>query len=273
MRCVRVPSRQLLANCQPCGEVFVGGYKEHDDASNNAWYLSPDYPNLERVPDKAASLSRTFGEFLVFWPADGKTLFKENATAGPKWKWQQDSARDVPVGACSVQSLVRADSLYKAASGPLLWRASPAATCSWRRSTTRTRFRQSVLTAAPIGPADVGLIRRSVTSVRAFNESCSWLTDSLMRQIPLGPSRKLVLFSDSRSDAAKLSTGRQTRTSPRIPSGRSSRAAYTARSSRPSPTTKLRLKSRARAVELLALERRQASEGLRCSRLGSDAKS
>ena len=92
-RCDACGARVLeLLYCQPCGEVFVGGYKKSDVASNNAWYLSPDYPNLERVPDKAASLSRTFGEFLLFWPADGKTLFKRTH-AGPKWKWQQDNAR------------------------------------------------------------------------------------------------------------------------------------------------------------------------------------
>ena len=40
--------------------------------SPNAWLLSPDYPNLENVPDKAASLHWTFGEYFVFWPASGR---------------------------------------------------------------------------------------------------------------------------------------------------------------------------------------------------------
>ena len=54
-RCPSCNSRILeLLYCQPCGEVFLGGYKKPDQQSPNAWYLSPDYPNLEGVPDKSA---------------------------------------------------------------------------------------------------------------------------------------------------------------------------------------------------------------------------
>jgi hypothetical protein len=54
--------------------VFLGGYKKEDTQSPNAWFLSPDYPNLENVPDRSASLKRIFDEFLVFWPAEGRRL-------------------------------------------------------------------------------------------------------------------------------------------------------------------------------------------------------
>ncbi len=100
-RCDSCGSRVLeLLYCQPCGEVFLGGYKKEDDGSNNAWYLSPDYPHLEHVPDKSTSLRRAFGEFLVFWPANGRPLFK-STHAGPKWKWQQNNMPRLSVGSGS----------------------------------------------------------------------------------------------------------------------------------------------------------------------------
>ena len=45
-RCDACRSRVLeLLYCQPCGEVFLGGFKREVDGTNNAWFLSPDYPN------------------------------------------------------------------------------------------------------------------------------------------------------------------------------------------------------------------------------------
>jgi hypothetical protein len=58
--------------------VFIGGYKDPDPAGNNAWFLSPDFPDLERVPNRSASLEREHGEYLVFWPACGRGLARSN---------------------------------------------------------------------------------------------------------------------------------------------------------------------------------------------------
>ena len=258
-RCDACGARVLeLLYCQPCGEVFVGGYKKSDVASNNAWYLSPDYPNLERVPDKAASLSRTFGEFLLFWPADGKTLFKRTH-AGPKWKWQQDNARGYQwkPAACSH------------ALGRLALRQQAAPSAPGESAgfvfLAPVDDANAFPSKCPHCGADWAGRRQVDSSIRdlgsGFQRIMQLLTDSLMRQIPSGPSRKLVLFSDSRSDAAKLSTGiklaHHLDTVRQIATGRLHRqitdtvADYEAI-----------LDSRTRAAELLALEQRQANEGL-----------
>ena len=88
-RCDSCGSRVLeLLYCQPCGEVFLGGYKKLDPNSSNAWFLSPDYPNLDQVPDRSAWLDRKFGEYLVFWPANGRTIYR-STHAGPQWRWMR----------------------------------------------------------------------------------------------------------------------------------------------------------------------------------------
>lgn len=258
-RCDACGSRVLeLLYCQPCGEVFVGGYKKSDDASNNAWYLSPDYPNLQRVPDKAASLSRTFGEFLMFWPADGKTLFKRTH-AGPKWKWQQDGAREYQwaPAACS-HSLGRLALRQQAG-------ASAPGESSGYVFLAPIDDANAFPSKCPHCGADWAGRRRVNSSIRdlgsGFQRIMQLLTDSLMRQIPLGPSRKLVLFSDSRSDAAKLSTGvklaHHLDTVRQIATGR-----LHAQIVATVTDYEAALYSRARALELLALEQRQGSEGL-----------
>jgi len=257
-RCDACGARVLeLLYCQPCGEVFVGGYKKSDEASNNAWYLSPDYPNLERVPDKAASLSRTFGEFLVFWPANGKSLFKRTH-AGPKWKWQQDGARDYQwaPAACS-HSLGRLAIRQQAG-------ASSPGESSGFVFLAPVDEANAFPSKCPHCGADWAGRRQVDSSIRdlgsGFQRIMQLLTDSLMRQIP-SANRKLVLFSDSRSDAAKLSTGvklaHHLDTVRQIATGRLHGQIVATVSDHAAS-----LDSHARANELLALERKQGSEGL-----------
>ena len=76
--------------CQPCGEVFLGGFHKVDPSSPNAWFLSPDYPDLDRVPDRSASLNRTLSEYMVFWPSGDRRLARVTHQTGPRWQWQQD---------------------------------------------------------------------------------------------------------------------------------------------------------------------------------------
>jgi DEAD/DEAH box helicase domain-containing protein len=258
-RCDACGARVLeLLYCQPCGEVFVGGYKKSDEASNNAWYLSPDYPNLEHVPDRGASLSRTFGEFLVFWPANGRTLFKRTH-AGPKWKWQQDRSPNYQWAPAACNHTLGRLALRQQA-GP-----AAAGESSGYVFLAPVDDANAFPSKCPHCGADWAGRRRVDSSIRdlgsGFQRIMQLLTDALMRQIPLGPNRKLVLFSDSRSDAAKLSTGvklaHHLDTVRQIATGRlhvqivATIAEYEAA-----------MDARARAIELLALEQRQASEGL-----------
>jgi DEAD/DEAH box helicase domain-containing protein len=192
-----------LLYCQPCGEVFLGGFHKPDSESPNAWFLSPDYPNLERVPDRSVSLARTFGEYMVFWPASGRPLARITHSTGPQWRWQQDRL----TGWQWTPAVLHHQTARLT--------RPPRAQASQRGRTSGYMFISPDPTAnafpskCPQCGADwarrrVGSPIRDLGS--GFQRVVQLLCDALIRE--LDPHhRKLVLFSDSRSDAAKLSTG------------------------------------------------------------------
>lgn len=210
-RCDSCNMRVLeLLYCQPCGEVYLGGFRK-DDANmpGAAWYLSPDYPELDRVPDKAASLKRQCGEYAVFWPAEGRSLAKQTPAGSSRWRWSETSKNTHGRGTTlqwTVASLDHTDGLLSNQAG----RAA-------QQGTTRGFMFSSPdgeVNAFPSKCAHCGADwrhRHIASPIRdlgsGFQRTVQLLCDTMMREMPDARSRKLVLFSDSRQDAAKLSTG------------------------------------------------------------------
>ncbi len=202
-RCDACGARVLeLLYCQPCGETFIGGYWKQDPNAQNAWYLSPDYPNLDRVPDKSASLDRTFGEYLVFWPANGRRLIKTNA--GARWTWQEAGQSGFQWGPAVLEHV----------GGRVAKRPNVGGGQSGRTGGYLFEAPDPEANAFPSKCPHCGADwakRRIRSPIRdlgsGFQRVVQLLCDALMREMPAGSGRKLVLFSDSRQDAAKLSTG------------------------------------------------------------------
>jgi DEAD/DEAH box helicase domain-containing protein len=198
-RCDECGSRVLeLLYCQPCGEVFLGGYKLEDTQSPNAWFLSPDYPHLEKVPDRSASLERNFGEFMVFWPANGRQIIKQTHP-GPKWQWIEDGEN----------YQWRPGSLEHQRGRLTFSVGSPGATSGF---TFIAPIDEANAFPSKCPHCEANFAGKKLSSsIRdlgsGFQRIVQVLCDAMMRQMAPGQSRKLVLFSDSRADAAKLSTG------------------------------------------------------------------
>ena len=189
-----------LLYCEPCGEVFLGGYRS--DAGNpGQWRLTPDFPDLEQVPDKAGA-DQDYSNYAVYWPASGR------APASPRWtengiprEWRS-AALDrrqgiVRVGVAGDGYLYYVPSMHRP---PRAGRRRPPSPDAFPSRCPR---------------CDADWSGRSVGSpVRGqrtgFQKVAQVLADSLLREIaPAGhaDARKLVVFSDSRQDAAKLSAG------------------------------------------------------------------
>jgi DEAD/DEAH box helicase domain-containing protein len=198
-----------LLYCEACGEVFLGGYRR-PGANPNEWYLSPDHPDLEASPDMA-SLDRDYARYAVFWPAANGVQ-----PASPQWSQQNvqrlwQAAHFVPAEARVAHGTNpqgRRGYLYRVPQmhGPNGNILDPPP----------QGLPESAARAYPARcpRCDTNWARRDIgspvrTQRTGFQKLAQVLSDGLLRKIghenPSG--RKLVVFSDSRQDAAKLSAG------------------------------------------------------------------
>jgi len=199
-----------LLYCEACGEVFIGGYRRPTGNNPNEWYLSPDHPDLEASPDMAA-LDRDYATYAVFWPADAPLQ-----PVTPQWgqdnvqrAWQ--AAHFVPAEgrvAHGWNAQARRGYLYRVpqmhdAAGDIFG-AVPQGLGASAGNAYPSRCPR----------CDTNWARRDIgspvrTQRTGFQKLAQVLSDVLLREVgsenPSG--RKLVVFSDSRQDAAKLSAG------------------------------------------------------------------
>jgi hypothetical protein len=189
-----------LLYCEACGDIFFGGYRRDTRLNPNEWYLSPDHPDLESSPDMA-SLDRDYLSYAVYWPApNGMTpITRQWDQEGVRRAWQPATfnPRDgrVALGGSGYLYFVRAMHAQPLPTAPSANDAYPA--CCPRCDAFWWSPRRQIGT--------------SIRTLRSgFQKIAQVLSDALLRTIGgtgTGQSHKLVVFSDSRQDAAKLSAG------------------------------------------------------------------
>lgn len=200
-----------LLYCEACGEVFLGGYRR-DTGNPNEWYLSPDHPDLEAAPD-LASLDRDYLRYAVFWPSQG---IQVPATAA----WNQKTA-GTPTGTPAVRRTWAA-AHFDPADGKVGIGGGPGVSghlyfvppMHGANPPSKPSGREPYPSICPRCDADWrsrDVIPSPIRTQRTgFQKIAQVLSDALLRDLsqpPLSSDRKLVVFSDSRQDAAKLSAG------------------------------------------------------------------
>jgi hypothetical protein len=201
--------------CEPCGDVFLGGHRR--ELRPGVWSLVPDDPNIEKAPDHSAS-DRHYSNYAVYWPARTATALQtpQNDT------WTQEGVR---------RQWRRA--VYDHRTGEIQLARTAASATGWLYYVPQ--LHQVPVPAAALAAQSAENDRPSVcprceanwsklasaapirTQRTGFQKTAQVLTDALLREIaPIPPGatqaaedsrRKLVLFSDSRQDAAKLAVG------------------------------------------------------------------
>lgn len=187
-----------LLYCEACGDIFFGGYRR-ESGNANEWYISPDQPNLETAPD-LVSLQRDYDSYAVFWPARPPL-----SPASPNWSldntqraWRQGSF-DPADGRVGLGAGAGSPGFLYYIAAPPPPNGSPF---------------EAYPSRCPRCDADWGKreqVRSPIRTQRTgFQKIGQVLSDALLRDIseaPLLSKKKLVVFSDSRQDAAKLSAG------------------------------------------------------------------
>ncbi|AFZ08877.1 DEAD/DEAH box helicase domain protein [Oscillatoria nigro-viridis PCC 7112] len=193
-----------LLYCEQCGTVFFGGNRL--TRQNDGWELLPTEPDIEGIPDRRAGRfieQRTYKEFAIFWPSreiheDSKDWGQSKKAESGCWRkaWLHTRSGIVRLDPDSSDDLtVEGYIFYR----PNLLpeneekvKALPSVCACCGADYSKRKFRKSSIRGFRTG----------------FSKVSQLLSKELFYQLPGdAESRKLVVFSDSREDAASISNG------------------------------------------------------------------
>lgn len=198
-----------LLVCEVCGDVFLGGYKATRKIGNrNIEILTPDQPNLEGIPDLVV-LNQRYGNYRVFWPLPHETPPWNTEPQDLEWTLDKIKRKWVRAKLNRVTGVLTQDSKPPKADDEIP---------GWLYQVGGEHPEQRALPSkCPRCEADYGKRDKFPTPLRfhrtGFQKACQVIASGLLREMPAPPtptsrsSRKLVIFSDSRQDAAKLAAG------------------------------------------------------------------
>ena len=201
-----------LLCCQTCGDVLLGGY--HSDTGTGGSYLLPDLPNLEEVPDRTFA-DQTYGNYKIYWPSG-----EDTAPLVSDWNFQGYDFRFTPrvlrpgtgeltppVGEphTGYQYTIRRVGSGPDASGRIPAIPTRCPTCNdfWERTWVGFNQGQALPVTSP------RRMRTPIWHMRtAADRASQVLTEELLHRLYGDPgAQRLIAFSDSRQDAAKLAGG------------------------------------------------------------------
>jgi Lhr-like helicase len=187
-----------LLLCEVCGEIFLGGYKR---IQNNHVLLTADQPDLEGVPDRV-QVDRKYSQYAIFWVSAEEPQDREWTQNKIKRHWKQ---------------------AYLEPFSGLVRFGRGEGVSGWLYTIGNSGVKDDVSVkdelAYPSRCPRCGSDRREGSPIRphrtGFQRVGQVLASTLMREMPApadpkqASPRKLVIFSDSRQDAAKLAAGIQ----------------------------------------------------------------
>ncbi len=191
-----------LLYCQSCGEVLLGGYRP-EEAQARPTFLVPFLADLDRLPDQVIT-ERTAMNYAVYWPrppATRQPVRRYRDWGGLTFRFKQAELtpetgmiRALPQGATGwcLQVSGADPSVQQRVQGLPFF--CPG--CDDVRIPYRNRRR--------LPPTDPAGKRSPIRTMGlGFSRAAQILSGAVLSQLP-PDQRKLVVFSDSRQDAARI---------------------------------------------------------------------
>lgn len=200
-----------LIVCEVCGEVFLGGYKTtRQIGRTNVEILTPDQADLEGVPDKT-SQNQQYGNYRLFWPLPHDKTPWNTQPQSEDWTLNKIKRRWVKAQLNCLTGIINRSSTQPKQNEIAGWLYQVSA-----KNTEKIETERALPSKCPRCDADYGKREKFPTPLRfhrtGFQKACQVIASGLLREMPQPEinqrsSRKLVIFSDSRQDAAKLAAG------------------------------------------------------------------
>jgi Lhr-like helicase len=198
-----------LLYCQTCGELFLGGYRspDPDGAGDTSSLLLSDVPELEQLPDSATG-ERTARRYALYWP--------QKDLQPKRTRWTRENGA-FTFRFCRARYDHRLGRLTATEFEPTGWtfqvqappdRDPPALPIYCPHCADKWEWGVQHRRAD-----DPGRAKSPIRFMRTgFEKVTQVLGDALLRHIAEEPAqRKLVSFTDSRQDAAKMAAGLEKR--------------------------------------------------------------
>ena len=197
-----------LIVCEVCGDIFLGGFRsKRRVGTQEIEILTADQPDLENMPDRV-SVEQRYGQYAVFWPLNEDQPW----TTQPQKPTEKYQANYIDRGWKQAVLNVFSGDLRQTAVSP----KSDEEVAGWLYHIYGNHPDESAMPhRCPRCDADYRNGKRIPTPLRnhrtGFQKACQVIASALCREMPEKQneklSRKLVIFSDSRQDAAKLAAG------------------------------------------------------------------
>jgi Lhr-like helicase len=195
--------------CETCGDHLLGGFATKDTVSGG-WYLLPELPDLENVPESAFA-ERTFGRYRIFWPrrpGEYEPMDAEWGGGGASFRWQKANLA-AAAGRVLIDKSTDANGwLFTISGGKDVELAEVPAVpthcpnCDDDREVLSLRRGSEIAQLKITSPERM---RSPLRRAQATHDRVSQiLSEHLLRAIYPDSEQRLVAFSDSRQGAARL---------------------------------------------------------------------